>query len=185
MKRSSHLKLTLMAIGLPAALAGCDAGPPTGAVLASVEDCRNTDGISLDECRTAYQTAAKEHERVAPRFSDARECNEQFGNCEERHDGDRSYFMPPMTGFLIGYAMGGGFNRNREGSYGPRTIAGASPLYRDYHSGDYLKPNGDLAGRQPGNVRGARGNAATPTRAITVARSGFGSRSGARGSFGG
>lgn len=188
MKRSSNLKLTIMALSLPAALLGCDEGPPTGTVLSSVYDCANAEGISLDECKSAHEQALIQHERVAPRFENATECNQQFGNCTGVEEEGRTHWVPPMTGFLIGYAVAGGFNsprRDEQGGSGPHSISGVSPLYRDYRSGDYLKPSGDVAGNRTGNVTGARGNATTPARAITVSRSGFGSSSGARHSFGG
>jgi len=187
MKRSRNLKLTIMALSLPAALLGCDEGPPTGTVLSSVEDCSHIEGISLEQCIASHEKAKSEHLRVAPRFDSATECNQQFGACEVIEEQRQIQWIPPMTGFLIGYVAGGGFNRRRDeqGGYGPHVVSGASPLYRDYQSGEYLKPNGDSAGNRTGNVTGSRGNAATPARAITISRSGFGSSAGARSSFGG
>lgn len=175
-KRSGPLKLVLMA-AVPIALAGCE-GEPTGQVLASADQCNTQTEVPVAQCVAAYETAKGEHARVAPRFNNSRDCDEQFGNCAMVNENGQTSFIPPMTGFLIGYALGGMGNR---GGYG---VGGASPLYRDYRSGGYLKPNGDLAGKSIGNVSGSRGEIAMPARAMTVSRAGFGSSASARGGFG-
>ncbi|MDQ3288347.1 MAG: DUF1190 domain-containing protein [Pseudomonadota bacterium] len=172
MKRSANLKLTLMAAAIPAALVGCEPAPPTGAVVTSVENCVATASMTLEQCQAAREEAQAKHDQVAPRFESAAECKEQFGDCTPVQHYGENRWIPPMGGFLIGYAMGGGFG-------------GGAPLYREYRTGDYVKPSGDIAANRPGKVTGARGSTATPARAITVSRSGFGSRSAARSSFGG
>lgn len=177
MKRSSNLRLTLMAVALPAALAACDAGEPTGVVLNSIADCR-AQQVEVVQCEAAYNKAIADHQRVAPRFDDAVQCQQDFGQCEAVQEQGRTSYIPPMGGFLLGYALGGGFNNS-----GMRGVSGGVPLYRDYRGG-YINPNGDMVSRQPGNVTGKRGSIATPARAITVSRAGFGSSSAARGSFG-
>ncbi|MFC6839387.1 hypothetical protein [Xanthomonas theicola] len=55
MKRSTHLKLSLMAATLSSPLIGCDAGPPTGEVLASPDQCNVQKDVSVEECKAAYQ----------------------------------------------------------------------------------------------------------------------------------
>ena len=183
MKRSRNLRLSLMAVALPAGLVACDGGEPTGAVLNTVADCRapQADGQQLDvaQCEAAYQQAVAEHRRVAPRFDNAVQCDQDFGKCEAVQEEGRTSYVPPMGGFLLGYALAGGFGNNSGG----RGIAGGAPLYRDYR-GQYLNPNGNPVSRQPGTVTGKRGSIATPARAISVSRSGFGSSSAARSSFG-
>ncbi|KLD74887.1 DUF1190 domain-containing protein [Xanthomonas hyacinthi] len=181
MKRSTNLKLSLMAATLSVPLIGCDSGPPTGEVLASPDQCSVQKEVSVEECKAAYQKAQLEHRKVAPRFQDQSQCNQQFGNCTPFNDerGQVSW-IPPMAGFLIGYALG-----NAGGGYGGRTLMGAAPLYRDYRDGGYYKSNGDLAGRDTGTVKGNAGLPPPPSRAITVSRSGFGSSAAARSSFGG
>lgn len=176
-KRSQNLKLVLMVAAVPMALAGCDT-EPTGQVLTSVDQCRTQTEVQTEACAAAYDKARAEHQRVAPRFDDRRTCDEQFDGCTPVEENGRTSYMPPMSGFLIGYALA---SMTRGGGYG---VGGASPLYRDYRSGGYLKPNGDMVGKSPGNVTGARGNAALPARAMTVSRSGFGSSASARGGFG-
>lgn len=178
MKRSRNLRLTVMAVALPAGLAACDGGEPTGVVLDTLADCR-AQQVDVAQCEAAYNQAVAEHRRVAPRFDDAVQCEQDFGKCEVVQEEGRTSYVPPMGGFLLGYALAGGFGNNG----GPRGFAGGAPLYRDYR-GQYLNPNGDAVSRKPGTVTGKRGSIATPARAITVSRSGFGSSSAARSSFG-
>ncbi|QSX78126.1 DUF1190 domain-containing protein [Agrilutibacter solisilvae] len=198
MKRSSNLRLTLMAVAIPAALAGCESAP-TGQVLADAHDCDLQTEVAPLECRAEYDRARLEHERIAPRFESSSQCNEQFGQCTEiTNELGQPNWIPPMTGFLLGYVASDLVNSRREdcrrnpdqsdcrtGGGGYYRIGGSSPLYRDYRSGDYLKPNGDVASDRLGKVTGKAGNTAPPARAITISRSGFGSSSAARSSFGG
>lgn len=177
MKRSRNLRLSLMAVALPAGLTACGADEPTGVVLNSIEDCR-TQQVEVAQCEAAFNQAVAEHQRVAPRFDDAVQCQQDFGQCQAVQEQGHTSYVPPMGGFLLGYALAGGFSNN-----GPRGVAGGAPLYRDYRGG-YINPNGDMVSRQPGTVTGKRGSIATPARAITVSRAGFGSSSAARSSFG-
>jgi len=177
MKRSRNLRLSLMAVAIPAGLMGCEPSQPTGVVLNSIEDCR-AQQVDVVQCESAYNQARAEHARVAPRFDDQVQCTQDFGNCEAVQEEGRTSYIPPMGGFLLGYALGGGLNSN-----GNRGIAGGAPLYRDARGG-YMNSSGDAVSRQPGTVTGRRGSIAPPARAITVSRSGFGSSSAARGSFG-
>lgn len=176
-KRSSNLRLTLMAVALPAGLVACDS-EPTGVVLNSIEDCRSQQ-VDVAQCEAAYREAEAKHAQVAPRFEDPVQCQADFGSCEVVQKEGRTSYVPPMGGFLLGYALGGGFS-----NAGYRGVAGGAPLYRDYRGGGYINAGGDAVSRQTGPVTGRRGSIATPQRAITVSRAGFGSRAAARGAFG-
>ncbi|CAD7715088.1 hypothetical protein LMG31884_14570 [Xanthomonas hydrangeae] len=181
MKRSRNLKLTLMA-ALPAALVtSCGSEPETGVVLQSASDCYQIkqEQSDIQQCLKAYDEAVTKHQQAAPRFNTRYECDEQFGSCTavQTAQGQQSW-IPPMGGFLLGYALG-----NMTGGGGYR-YGGSIPLYRDYRSGGYYKPNGDLASNRVGTVRGRSGAIDMPSRAITVSRSGFGSSAAARSSFG-
>ncbi|KAB7763771.1 DUF1190 domain-containing protein [Xanthomonas maliensis] len=183
MKRSRNLKLTLMAAVPAALLTGCGSEPETGVVLQSASDCyqlKQEQG-SIEQCLKAYDEATAKHRQSAPRFGSRYECDAQFGSCTEVDEQGQHSWIPPMGGFLLGYALG---NMTSGGSYGYR-YGGAIPLYRDYRSGGFYKPNGDLASDRIGTVRGRSGAIDMPTRAITVSRSGFGSSAAARSSFGG
>lgn len=182
-KRSRQLRLVLMAVTVPAVLAGCE-DEPSGKVLTSREECAAQTEIAPAECEKAYDQALVEHEKLAPRFESESQCNEQFGACQPAPQsnaaaGGHSY-MPSMSGFLIGYALSQAMQPR--GYYG---IGGVSPLYRDYRSGGYLRPGGELVGKSSGTVYGKQGATALPARAVTVSRAGFGSSAAARGGFGG
>lgn len=179
MKRSQNLKLVLMAATVPVALAGCNR-EPTGTVLSSVQQCQTQKAVPVEQCTAAYQKALAEHEKLAPRFKSVVQCNEQFGNCEVVQTDQGRAYVPPMGGFLIGYALA---STMRGGMY-PYRVGGAVPLYRDYRTGRYLKPGGASVGRGLGTVTGRRGSTTLPARAMTVSRSGFGSSASARGGFG-
>ncbi|PPV05094.1 hypothetical protein XBLMG947_3717 [Xanthomonas bromi] len=180
MKRSRNLKLTLMA-ALPAVfVTACGSEPETGVVLQSASDCYQIkkEQTDIQQCLKAYDEAVAKHQQAAPRFTTRYECDAQFGSCTAvtNPQGQQSW-IPPMGGFLLGYALG-------SMSGGGYRYGGSIPLYRDYRSGGYYKPNGDLASSRIGTVRGRSGSIDMPTRAITVSRSGFGSSAAARSSFG-
>ncbi len=180
-KRSQNLKLVLMIATAPIALAGCES-EPTGQVLSSVEDCKIQQEVSVEQCTAGYRTALAEHQRLAPRFENQADCSAQFDGCTPLEgstgQNQQQSYAPPMSGFLLGYVLA---STMRGGGYG---VGGASPLYRDYRSGGYLKPGGDLVSKSPGQVTGRRGNTTLPARAMTVSRAGFGSSASARGGFG-
>jgi uncharacterized protein YgiB involved in biofilm formation len=181
-KRSSNLRLTLMAATAPTMLllGGCEEPTPTGQVLQGESQCDAQTDVAPAECHAAYRKALDEHQRVAPRFANQGECSDQFGNCAPVADTQgQTHWIPPMTGFLLGYLASD--LMNSRGGY--RTVAGSSPLYRDYRSGDFLRPTGDPVGRRTGQVTGDFGKATVPARAVTVSRAGFGSSSAARSSF--
>lgn len=203
-KRSSNLRLTLMVAAAPAALllSGCDSAEPanTGMVLQSESQCDYQTDVPKEQCHAAYQKAVADHQRVAPQFADRNQCNDQFGACTEvRSEQGQVNWIPPMTGFLLGYAASSlvnGASRQdcqrypnadgcRSGGSGGvyRVVNGSSPLYRDYRTGEYRRPNGDATTDRAGRVYGDAGNTAVPARAVSVSRSGFGSASAARSSF--
>ena len=207
-KRSSNLRLTLMVAAAPTVLllSGCEGNEPpnTGLVLQTESQCDFQTDVPIDQCHAAYKKALGDHERVAPRFEDRNQCNDQFGACSEvRNEQGHASWVPPMTGFLLGYVASdliNGASRGRAandcqrfpdaqgcsrggGSGGYRTVGGSSPLYRDYRTGEYRRPNGDATTDHAGRVYGDAGNTAVPARAVSVSRSGFGSSSAARSSF--
>lgn len=185
-KRSRQLRLVLMAAAVPAALTGCE-DEPSGKILTAREECAVQTEISVAECQAAYEKALADHAKLAPRFESERECNDQFGACQpvppQYANGNQNSFMPPMAGFLIGYAVSQAMNSGGGGYY--YGVRGVSPLYRDYRGGGYLRPGGEYVGKSSGMVRGKYGDTALPTRAMTVSRAGFGSSAAARGGFGG
>lgn len=185
MKRSAHLRLSLMAIAVPVATAGCDSAP-TATVMRSLADCADSREVTRAECELAYRNALSEHARVAPRFDRQADCDAQFGACTQATgDYGATFWVPPMAGFLVGYAATRRDDDAAGGSGGYLyRYRGSTPLYRD-RRGDYYNPRGDRVARAPGPVRAKADAIHTPARAITVSRSGFGSSASARSSFGG
>lgn len=177
MKRSAHLRLTLMATAIPATLAGCSHGPATGAVVQSVDECRALPTyISSEDCQAAYQQALVQSRLYGPRFTNGSQCNDQFGDCQaDGPSGGVTYYRPRMGGFLVGYRHNGNVLAGYDGH--------SAALFRD-RSGTFFTSEGDVVSRQTGAVHGARGRASPPTRAVTVSRRGFGSASAVRSSFG-
>ena len=180
------------------ALSGCAGDPPGEVLFTSVDQCV-ADGMNQQVCEAGYQDAMQAHLSAAPRFDGMAACEAQFGagqctaapaaannNGEQNNGGGGGGFFMP---FLAGYVMSSAINnltdyasyrrlRQSEGySYG------STPIYRD-RSGQTLTP---------GNGRGANGAVVAPGRTTlqpanvntrTVARQGFGGRSGGM-SFGG
>ncbi|MBW8823478.1 MAG: DUF1190 domain-containing protein [Xanthomonadales bacterium] len=178
MKRSTQIRLTLMTATLPLALAGCSNDAPTGAIAQSIDECVQAKAGTQQECAAAYGQALAKHDATAPKFENKNDCDAQFGNCTARTDATgHSSFMPPMSGFLIGYLASSAM-------HGRSGFAGGSPLYRDRSSGDFFKADGQSAGTRSGFVSGEAGRAATSVRGTTVARGGFGSTGSAHASFG-
>jgi len=191
-KRSSDLRLVLMAAAVPVVLTACES-EPTGRLFQSVEECTVGGEIDSGECRTAYQSALSDHRASAPRFQNESECNQQFGGCE-RVEGDWSdgtaapvnanngqmSYIPPLGGFLIGYYASQMIDIDGRKKKRYRT-SGVLPMYRDFRSGEFLKPNGDSVGRNPGLVRGDAGRTTGVARGTTVSRGGFGSHASSAG----
>lgn len=199
MKRSRKLTLVLMT-AVPVALGGCQS-EPTGEVVQSVAQCEAGGWMSREQCQAAHDEALAAHATSAPRFESQADCEAEFGQCtpqqEGTQEGARTSYMPPMSGFLIGYLLAGSMGRNTAGNLpanqaarppgasGGAGYAGAAPLYRSRSRGEFFNARGDFVSNHAGAVSGARGVVLPPGRAVTVSRGGFGARgafTGGRGS---
>lgn len=155
----------------------------TGAVVYSKSGCATVPAVSLAECEAAYDLASAEHMRLAPRFDSLTQCRDQFGECHADPSG--IHWIPPLAGVLVGYRQRDEHDGSAGGGYASGyRYTGTLPLYRE-RGGDYLNPHGDYVSSGSGKVTGDAGRTTPPARAITVSRSGFGSTSSARSSFGG
>lgn len=183
MKRSFRIRLVLMG-SATAVLAGCDDPPQAAGVFASVAECVQSGAYSEAECKTALETAKKDHPKVAPRYVSREACEADFGpgKCEPPtqqqqqvvHDsGGGSFWMPLMMGYMVGKAMngpGGMFGqplyRGNESFAGPGT----------YSAGSWrTASNTPVADRTGLTTVGSGARASTP-QTTTVSRGGFGSR---------
>lgn len=179
MKRSSHLRLALIAT-VPVALTGCDNPAingdanqgweaPAVAAAASTIDCSTTELMQTTACKAELERVLEE----SARYGSAEECKTNTGGeCQQVTNNGQSAWMGPFTGFVGGMLLG-----NAIGSIG------------DYHRRGYRY--GGYSGGYNGGYRQRVVYPANtpapppPTRAITQSRSGFGSTSAARRSFGG
>lgn len=169
MKRSRSIELALMGT-VPLLLAACDqprAPHETALLYQSLQQCISEGKVTPEVCRSAYDEALQAQARMAPRYRTLDECAAQFGYDQCQVSGQNSgdhWFMPALTGFLIGRAL--------DAHRGPGYAYGwnGRPIYRD---------RGD---RGPwGGMRGPAGDSV----AETLSRGGFGYSSAARASWGG
>ena len=183
MKRSKTLKLLLMG-ATALTLAACE-DPQDVAVFETAEQCAKQEGFNVDICEQNFQTASKEHIRVAPKYTSAADCEVDFGTeqCEiapQRTSSGGSVFMPMMMGYMMGNMLSGRTSR-----------AASQPLYRsrddskNFRTGDNQKVSGKTGlTKVPTQV--AR---ASSTKTSTIRRGGFGAtaakRAGRFRSFGG
>ena len=189
MKRSSHLRLALMASALPAALTACDNPAVTGGqqnpgdwsapaisapAAASSIDCSTAELMRTDACKAELERILDE----SPRYGSGEECRTASGGeCQQVNQNGQSAWVGPMTGFIGGMILANVIDeigdRHRRGyRYAP---------YRGGYRGGYPANTG--RGGYP--TTSAPPPPPPPTRAVTQSRSGFGSTSSARRSFGG
>jgi uncharacterized protein YgiB involved in biofilm formation len=180
MKRSKTAALLLMSAA-PLLLTACDSeSPAREGLYTSVEACTAQTNDSYT-CQQAYAKAEQQAVTTAPRFANREECEASYGKekCAERSDGaSHSFFGPLMTGFFLSQML------SRNGA--PMNGFNSGPAFRD-SNGSWQRP---ATGGATGSVyRGGSRTAmvpisATPNRAVTTSRSGFGTSGHSRG-FGG
>lgn len=106
MKRSRAITLTMLA-GTVVVLSGCNEDEKPRFVK-DEKECAEQLGDE-EGCLKAAEQARQDHEKTAPRYGSQKDCEEQFGpdRCRKsEHDG-ASWFVPAMTGFMIGRMMDG------------------------------------------------------------------------------
>jgi len=196
MKRSKHIDLDLMrksskkrafrgplAIGIAVtALASCSSQEEVS-VVSTPEECVATTGLTLVECQAAYQKAQAEAARTGPKYTSNSQCESEFGGGQCIRSGSGGFFMPMMTGFMIGRMMSG------SSSYRGSTY---NPVYR--YSGRSSSMNNRIM-TADGTVIGKAGQRSyqvnksamksKPTVMRTVSRGGFGAMASAKSSWGG
>ncbi len=183
-KRKRSRAAGLTAIGAVSMLAGCSSGPSEEelsrsqfgeatevSMFRSAAECAAIGEFNLEQCTAAEQTAWNEDPKSAPRFEDQADCEDQFGNGNCR-SGGTGYFMPIMTGFMIGRLMSGGSRYRYAG------------LYRDerddaYYSGSgaWLHKKKSKSGKYlVGSKAFMPFTQAVQTRSAIASRGGFGGR---------
>jgi uncharacterized protein YgiB involved in biofilm formation len=181
MKRSRTTALLLMSAA-PLLFTACGREPERKTqegLYTSVDACvAQTHDIAT--CREAFARAQKQAAEQGPKYASREQCTQDYSaeRCVEQRDSQgHSFIGPLMTGFFLSQMLNG----NRMAGFN------AAPAYQDRQN-QWQRP---ATGAGAGAGTALRGNqtmthiGATPNRAVTVSRGGFGGSSGARGSVGG
>ena len=199
-RRKRSAAAGLSAAGAVAMLSACDPaptdaelssqryGPPTeAAAFQSIAECVSSGDFTQEQCTVAQNEAFQNDAIAAPRFADQDTCTESFGtgNCRMRTENGQSFFVPLLTGFMIGRLLDGGgyryhglYRNGRDGSY--YTGSGAWLYGGGYGGRPYRYQVGSRAVAAPITTQRIQ------TRSSVVSRGGFGGRASARsGGWGG
>lgn len=187
--RKRTLVVSLLALGAGAAGAGAYLGSgsetDTGnRIFTSQQQCERDSAVPAEECRKQFVAAKQAHENAAPLFPSREACETEYGDgkCANPSSGSRtSYFIPAMTGYMMGRAAGGGYQaaplyqrrgdppgQYRQMAAFPLAQPGAAPASRTGSSGSAFRTR--TYRTNPGSSR-----VYTPSR--SVSRGGFGSSS--------
>ncbi|MGI9273911.1 MAG: DUF1190 domain-containing protein [Endozoicomonas sp.] len=176
MRRSKKLRLALLGV-TPLALAGCGNSAKEALVYSSVENCANDGVVSANICKIEYNKAWQHHLMNAPRYTFREDCQKDFNStCQPLSSGE---YIPTMEGFMLTSAQ-------QQGSSRSFTVI---PLYLGgggyFRTGGYERI-GSTYKQGKTTVSSTADRKVKPTlRSTTMKRGGFGSRSAARGGWGG
>jgi uncharacterized protein YgiB involved in biofilm formation len=190
MKRSSILDLSLLRkrtrifvlapISL-AVMAGCSGGSKNEQVtfVTSVDDCSANTGLSAVECEAAYEEAVKEAESTAPRYQYERDCQSEFGNCENRG----GFFVPFMAGYIVSNIMSDSMDRKHR-------FSNSNPSYMYRGNGQFrnkiMTSDGFVVGSPGQRSYSVPKKSLQPKPAVTrtISRGGFGATASAKSNWG-
>ncbi|HAI45504.1 MAG TPA: hypothetical protein DCM50_02190 [Stenotrophomonas sp.] len=187
MKRSRTTALLLMSAA-PLLFTACqkdEAVKVQEGLYTSVQACTEATG-DPSSCRTAFAQAQKQSADAAPKYASREACQADYSaeQCvEQKTSSGHSFIGPMMMGFFMSQMLS---NRGAGLAQAPA----ASPAYQDKANGWARPAPGGSGGLNTASGIGA-GKAglapvnATPNRAVTASRGGFGSTSSGRSSVGG
>jgi uncharacterized protein YgiB involved in biofilm formation len=187
MKRSKTTALLLMSAA-PLLFTACQREPQVQTkegLYTSVESCTEATG-DPSSCRNAFAQATQQAADQAPKYASHAECAKEFPaeQCVQQHtSAGGSFIGPMMMGFFMSQML------NNRGA-GLAQQPAAAPAYQDKQNGWSRPAPAGTGGLNTASGIGA-GKAgmapinATPNRAMTVSRGGFGRSSGSRTSSGG
>jgi|AntRauMFilla1563_2_1112583.scaffolds.fasta_scaffold03997_7 uncharacterized protein YgiB involved in biofilm formation len=190
MKRSSILDLSalrkrtrifvLAPISL-AVMAGCSGGGQNEQVafVTSVDNCASSTKLSVVECQAAYEEAVKEAESTAPRYQYQRDCQAEFGNCENRG----GFFVPFMAGYIVSNIVSDSMERKHR-------FTNSHPSYMYRGPGQFrnkiMTSDGFVVGSPGQSSYRVPRDALKPKPAVTrtISRGGFGATASAKSNWG-
>ena len=179
MKRSQAVKLCLIAT-TTFSLSACEEPQTAGQAYSNPSVCKERGAHSVQECNEAFEVAKKLNSVAAPGYAEKELCEKEFGinNCNYVSGTSGWYWVPRMSGYFVGNAIGDYYSRTR-------------PIYNTPGGGLFSPGGGEV--RLLGNGKAEMPSkllSSSPsvtkvqTRTMVVARGGFGTRS-SRFSFGG
>lgn len=168
MKRATKLKLALLAASA-LTLAACGEAEEEVLAYPSVDACIKAGVHDAAICEAEFAKAKEVHEKSAPRYADAGNCNADFGynRCyQQRTSSDRSVWLPFMMGYMLAPRIGSNVY--------------SQPLYRPRSDPNtfYTAGNGRVGNAtSDGRAKVAQSQTSPPkARTRTVSRGGFGAR---------
>jgi uncharacterized protein YgiB involved in biofilm formation len=179
MKRSRSIALLAMGVSALALTACGEDETPVG-VYTSVDQCIADKQYTEQECRASFETAKREHTRVAPRYATVADCEADFGpgKCERATattttTTTTTSFWPIFAGYMLGRAIGGA------------AAPAAQPLYRTQGDGRFRTGDNRVVTNKTGfQPVPASTTSAPSTKTGTISRGGFGSSGRVYGSTG-
>lgn len=177
-----HLTSIALAITTLITLAGCEQSDEAVTMFQNADDCTKANPSKSTQCTTAYQSALKEAEKTAPKYTSRADCVAEFGEhqCQQTPaqasmgtsnqataQQSGNFWMPLMAGYMMGRMMNGGNSQPLFTSQAPNSPA----------NGKFV----DAAGRNYGTATPGRTTtvpkstmAPKPATTSTVTRGGFG-----------
>jgi uncharacterized protein YgiB involved in biofilm formation len=187
-----------LAVGIAAVLlSGCGEEPEVADIYRSLGECTDNNPGFFDQCQYAYESAVEEAVRTAPRFSNERDCEYEFGDnrCEYVSNENGSFFMPFMAGFMLSRMLFQDNDWDIDFKKKKKKRYYSQPLFTSYSRRSSLRNQWfDASGKSFGGTHRTATKVygsdfkAKPTASRTLSRGGFGksvaTRSSSRG-FGG
>ena len=177
MKRSTTLRLVIVSTA-PLVVSGCAEPSAQALVYQDVASCAKDGVVSESVCLHQYNKAWTEHLRAAPRYDNESLCELDFtAGCQRVSSGE---YIPTMQGFML----------QAQGSASRGSSFAVIPLYLGsggfFRTGTYDRvSNGYKQGKVAVNNKVFSKPSKPSLKSTTMSRGGFGSRSAARGSWGG
>jgi uncharacterized protein YgiB involved in biofilm formation len=170
MKRWNSITGALLLSVSVIALSACEEAKVDTAVFENLQQCKDTPGMTPEQCERDYKAARGQHAAVAPKYSSQADCQADFGagKCEQapyRTSGGSSVFMPLMMGYMMGSFIGG------------RGSGISQPLYRSAKSPNTFRTADNRSvGSATGRTKVAKSATRRPSfKSSTIRRGGFGS----------